>query len=116
MNIERAWGRAGSIFTKWCGNGRKGRSRVRRGLRRAAMCPVCLMSVAAMAAGVTSSGGLTALVVRGFRSGSSTEKFRAKKEKQRRNDNGNFSYEQDRKSEGDVASAVGGGTQAVVDE
>jgi hypothetical protein len=74
------------------------------------------MSVAAMAAGVTSSGGLTALVVRGFRSGNNMENFRSKKKQQRRNDNGNFSYEQDRKSEGDVASAVGGGTQAVVDE
>src|SRR6202166_5456888 len=106
MNIERAWGRAGSIFTRWCGNGRKGRSRVRRGLRRAAMCPVCLMSVAPMAAGVTSSGGLTALVVRSFRPGKRMGTFRFKEKKQRRNDNGYFGYEQDGKSESDNAGAV----------
>jgi hypothetical protein len=45
------------------------------------MCPVCLMSVAARAAGVTSSGGLTALVMRGIRSGNGTGDFRHKNEK-----------------------------------
>ena len=80
------------------------------------MCPVCLMSVVAMAAGVTSSGGLTALVVRGFRSGTSTGDVRHKNEKKRRSDNGYVGYEQERKSEGDVASAMAGGTQGAVEQ
>jgi len=80
------------------------------------MCPVCLMSVAAMAAGVTSSGGLTALVVRGLRSGINKGSFIHKNEKKGRSDNGNFSYEQDRKSESDVAGAMASGTQRVVEE
>src|SRR6202166_3145836 len=100
---------------RWCGNGRKVRSRVRRGLRRTVMCPVCLMSVAAMAAGVTSSGGLTALVVRSFRPRKSSELFRHKNKK-RRNDNGYFRYEQDGKSESDVEGAVACGTKAIADE
>ena len=75
------------------------------------MCPVCLMSVAAMAAGVTSSGGLTALVVRGFRSGNSLGNLRYKNEKKRRSDNGNSNYEHEGKSESDVAGAMAGGTQ-----
>jgi hypothetical protein len=74
------------------------------------------MSAAAMAAGVTSSGGLTALVVRSFGPGNIARKFRHKYEKKRRNDNGNFSYEQDRKSESDIASAMGGGTQSAADQ
>jgi len=80
------------------------------------MCPVCLMSVAAMAAGVTSSGGLTALVVRGFRPGNKTGSFDCKSETKRRMDNGNSSYEQDRKSESDVAGAVAYGTQRIPEE
>jgi hypothetical protein len=74
------------------------------------------MSAAPMAAGVTSSGGLTALVVRSFRPGKSMGTFRFKEKKRRRNDNGNFSYEQDRKSESDFASAMGGGTQSAADQ
>ncbi len=52
------------------------------------MCPVCLMSVAAMAAGVTSSGGLTALVVRSFRPGNNTGNVGHKDERKGRSDNG----------------------------
>jgi hypothetical protein len=73
------------------------------------------MSVAAMAAGVTSSGGLTALVVRSFRS-ENKGSFIRENEKKRRRDNGNFSYEQDRKSESDVAGAMACGTQRAVEE
>jgi hypothetical protein len=74
------------------------------------------MRVAAMAAGVMSSGGMTALVVRSFRSGNSTRKFRHKNENKRRSDNGYLSNEQDRKSESNVASAMGGGTQSAADQ
>jgi hypothetical protein len=80
------------------------------------MCPVCLMSVAAMAAGVTSSGGLTALVVRSFWSGNIKGSFIHENEKKRRRDNGNFSYEHEAKSESDVAGAVARGTQGAVEE
>jgi len=80
------------------------------------MCPVCLMNVVAMAAGVTSSVGLTALVVRSIRPGKSMGAFRFKENKRRRNDNGNFSFEQDRKSESDIASAMGGGTQGTFEQ
>jgi hypothetical protein len=74
------------------------------------------MSVAAVAAGVTSSEGLTALVMRGIRSGNGTGDFRHKSEKKRRRDNGYIRYEQERKSEGDVSSAMACGTQSVIDQ
>jgi hypothetical protein len=56
------------------------------------MCPMCLISVAAMAAGVTSSGGLTTLV-RGLRPGNKTGSLDYKSEAKRRMDNGNRSYQ-----------------------
>jgi hypothetical protein len=74
------------------------------------------MSVAAMAAGVTSSGGLTALVVRSFRPGSNKGSFHHENEKKRRRDNANCSYEHEAKSESDVAGAVARGTQGAVEE
>src|ERR1700693_1987384 len=63
--------------------------------------------------------------VGGRTDGAGGEKFSARKEyrnfsiqgkKLRRNDNGNFGYEQDRKSQSDVQGAVACGTKAIADE
>jgi hypothetical protein len=61
------------------------------------MCPVCIASTAVMVAGVTSSGGLTALAMKFLRAGNVVALLRARKDQKRRNDNGDISYEQDRK-------------------
>lgn len=63
------------------------------------MCPVCMASAALMAASAVSAGGLTALVVKVFRS----KTYGFKNETQRRNDHG-YGDKQERTSEGCVAS------------
>jgi hypothetical protein len=77
---------------------------------------MCIASTAVMVAGVTSSGGLTALAVKYLQLGNVVTVFKNKKKPAKENDNGNFSYEQDRKSESDITSAVAGGTQGAVEQ
>ena len=80
------------------------------------MCPVCIASTEVMVAGVTSSGGLTALAVKFLQLGNVVTILKTRKNQKERNDDGYFGYEQDRKSESDDAGAMGGGTQGVVEE
>jgi hypothetical protein len=77
---------------------------------------MCIASTAVMVAGVTSSGGLTALAVKYLQLGNVVTVFKNKKKPAKENDHGNLSYKQDRKSEGDITSAVACGTKAVADE
>jgi hypothetical protein len=75
-----------------------------------------MTSTAVMVAGVTSSGGLTALAVKFLQLGNVVAFSKKRKSQKRRNDNGDFGYQQGRKSESDDTGAMGGGTQGVVEE
>jgi hypothetical protein len=75
-----------------------------------------MTSTAVMVAGVTWSGGLTALAVKFLQLGNVVAISKTRKNERRRNDNGDFGYQQDQKSESDDTGAMGGGTQGVVEE
>jgi hypothetical protein len=77
---------------------------------------MCITSTAVMVAGVTSSGGLTALAVKYLQVGNVVAIFKNKKKPREEKYNGYVGYEQDAKSESDVAGAVACGTKAVADE
>ena len=52
------------------------------------MCPVCMASAALMVAGVVSTGGLTAVLAKLFRSRTKVKTYGLKNATQRRNDHG----------------------------
>ena len=66
------------------------------------MCPVCMASAALMVAGVVSTGGLTVLLAKLFRSKTRVKAYGLKNTTQRRNDHG-YGDEQDGTSESRAA-------------